>query len=191
VEVTAIENNQEILSIYKSFYPDDECIVGDAIEYVLENYEKFDFIWASPPCQTHSRIRFMASKSKINRKYKAKMPELSLYSLILFLKYFCNDKLWVVENVKPYYTELIRPTIQLGRHFIWSNFIIENRKFEKPVINHIKVTGKTNRYGFDLTKFKLKHRKDQIIRNCVNPKLALHIFNCAFREQQKLDVGVN
>ena len=42
---------------------------------------------------------------------------------------------------------------------------------DKPEIKHNKVTGKTERYGISLDGIKLKHRKDQIIRNCVNPEL--------------------
>jgi DNA (cytosine-5)-methyltransferase 1 len=175
VEVTAVENNKELADVYKQFYPEDEVIVGDATEYLVKNYEKFDFIWASPSCTTHSRIRFMASKSKKNRKYDAVMPNMELYSLIVFLKHFCNDKKWLVENVKPYYEPLIKPTTILGRHLIWSNFDIPKRDFEKPKTNHIKVTGKTERFGINLRGIKLKHRKDQIIRNCVNPEIGLYI----------------
>jgi site-specific DNA-cytosine methylase len=41
-----------------------ESNLEDAKEYLLENYKNFDFIWASPPCQTHSRIR----KAKVDCK---------------------------------------------------------------------------------------------------------------------------
>ena len=37
----------------------------------------------------------------------------------------------------------------------------------------------------DLSKYKTEHRKDQIIRNMVKPKLGLHIFNCAYKEKQE------
>lgn len=49
VEVTAVEINPEIAKIYKDFFPGDEVIIGDAHEYLLHNYDKFDFIWSSPP----------------------------------------------------------------------------------------------------------------------------------------------
>ena len=175
-EITAIEFNKEIAETYKKFYPRDEVIVGDAYEYLLKHYDEFDFIWASPPCQTHSKMRYLASK---RGSYEAKLPDLSLYELILFLQHFCKDKLWVVENVVPYYEPLIKPTLKLDRHLFWSNFSIVEKNFEKPKIKHNKVTGKTERYGISLDGIKLKHRKDQIIRNCVNPELGLHILNCA------------
>ena len=175
-EITAIEFNKEIAETYKKFYPRDNVIVEDALKYLLKHWREFDFIWASPPCQTHSKMRYLASK---RGSYEAKLPDLSLYELILFLQHFCKDKLWVVENVVPYYEPLIKPTLKLDRHLFWSNFSIVEKNFEKPKIKHNKVTGKTERYGISLDGIKLKHRKDQIIRNCVNPELGLHILNCA------------
>jgi len=38
--------------------------------------------------------------------------------------------------------------------------------------------------GFDISKSKLKNKR-QVINNCVEPELGLHIFKCAFKEQQK------
>jgi len=178
VEITAVENVKEIADVYKSLYPTDNVIVGDAMEFLMEHFREFDFIWASPPCTTHSRIRYLASKCG---SYPPKLPDLSLYSLIIFLKHFARDRKWVVENVKPYYKPLIKPTIFLDRHYFWSNFEIRKKEFKKPKVRHNKVTGKTNRYGITLLGIKLKHRKDQIIRNCVNPKLGLHILNEALK----------
>jgi len=57
IEVTAIEINPQIAKIYQDFFPNDKVIVGDAHQYLLEHYKEFDFIWTSPPCPTHSRIR--------------------------------------------------------------------------------------------------------------------------------------
>jgi len=185
VNVTMLENNKEIADVYKRFYPLDKVIIGDAMDYLMDNFDKFDFIWASPPCQTHSKMRYLASK---RGDYKPKLPNLHLYSLILFLQHFAKHKKWVVENVNPYYKTLIEPTIKLDRHLFWSNFGIGKNKFEKPEVKHKKVTGKTIRYGFDLTGIKLKHRKDQLIRNMVNPEVALHIFDCAFNKGS-LNVG--
>ena len=57
-EVTAVENDPEIAKIYHDQFPNDKVIVSDAHKYLIENYQKFDFIWSSPPCQTHSQIRY-------------------------------------------------------------------------------------------------------------------------------------
>ena len=179
-EITAIEFNKEIAETYKMFYPRDNVVVEDALKYLLKHWREFDFIWASPPCQTHSKMRYLASK---RGSYEAKLPDLSLYELILFLQHFCKDKLWVVENVVPYYEPLIKPTLKLDRHLFWSNFSIVEKNFEKPKIKHNKVTGKTERYGISLDGIKLKHRKDQIIRNCVNPELGKHILECSIKNK--------
>jgi len=179
-EVTAVENNEELAKIYDTFYPNDGVEVGDAIKFLMKHWKSFDLIWASPPCQTHSKMRFLASK---RGDYLPKVPDMELYSLILFLKHFCKDKLWVVENVVPYYEPLIKPTIKLDRHLIWSNFKIGERKFDKPEVKHNKVSGKTERYGISLQGIKMKHRKDQIIRNCVNPEMGLHILNFALNSK--------
>ncbi|KKL22545.1 hypothetical protein LCGC14_2434340 [marine sediment metagenome] len=57
VEVTAVEIDPVVAEAYKKNFPADEIIVGDAKEYLVKNFKKFDFIWASPPCPTHSRLR--------------------------------------------------------------------------------------------------------------------------------------
>lgn len=177
VEVTAVELNSEIAQIYQDHFPMDKVIVADAHKYLLEHYKEFDFIWSSPPCPTHSRIRFMASKSG---SYPVEFPNMQLYEEIIFLTHFAECK-WVVENVIAYYEPLIKP-YEASRHYFWANFIIPNKYVEQR--NHNAVTGLTQLYGFDLSKYKIEHRKDQIIRNMVHPNLGLFVFNCAYKEVQ-------
>ena len=55
-EVTAVELDPKIASIYHDFFPQDKIEITDAHKYLLEHYMEFDFIWSSPPCPTHSRI---------------------------------------------------------------------------------------------------------------------------------------
>ena len=45
-QITAVEMVPEIANIYKTFYPDDTVIIGDAHKYLLEHFNEFDFIWA-------------------------------------------------------------------------------------------------------------------------------------------------
>lgn len=56
-EITAVELRPEIANIYRDFFPNDHVVVGDAHEYLQEHFAEFDFIWSSPPCQTHSKLR--------------------------------------------------------------------------------------------------------------------------------------
>jgi hypothetical protein len=105
VEVTAIEYNEEIANVYKQLHPNDNVIVTDAHDYLAKHWREFDFIWSSPPCQSHSKVRMMASKSG---SYDAVMPDMKLWSEIIFLQNFTKntDIKFVVENVKPYYDSI-------------------------------------------------------------------------------------
>jgi len=176
VEVTAVEYSQEIADIYKDFFPEDTVVVADANKYLLEHYKEFDLIWSSPPCQSHSKVRMMASKSG---SYPPVMPDLTLYSEILFLQHFAGGK-WIVENVKPYYKPLIEPTQKLGRHHIWSNFEIPHKVIKDGLSHNDR--GKHDKGFFDLRKYKIKHRKDQLIRNSVDPNLGQYILECALNK---------
>ena len=114
IEVTAVELDNELAKLYKERFPNDKVIVADAHQYLLDHYQEFDFIWSSPPCPTHSVLNY-----SIPLKRYASMV---VYQEIILLKHWFKGK-WVVENVKPYYEPLVKPTVQLGRHMFWSNFI--------------------------------------------------------------------
>ncbi len=58
MEVTAVELDEELAKLYQERFQNDIVIVADAHQYLLDNYQKFDFIWTSPPCPTHSRARY-------------------------------------------------------------------------------------------------------------------------------------
>ena len=53
-EITAVEWDEKIAKIYQDFFPKDKVLVEDAHDYLLKHFEKYDFIWSSPPCPTHS-----------------------------------------------------------------------------------------------------------------------------------------
>jgi len=187
VEVTAVEKDPEIAKIYQEFFPDDNVVVGDAHQYLLDHYKEFDFIWSSPPCPTHSVLEF----SHPLKRY----PDMNLYQEIIFLKHWFKGK-WVVENVKPYYEPLIKPQ-EAGRHYFWSNFNILNIKIDyqigtmnrkaselsrrKAIIREAQIPELTDLHG--LKHFKCKNKR-QVLRNCVIPRLGLHVFRCAFNEVQ-------
>ena len=174
VEVTAVEINPEIAKLYKEFYPGDKVIVTDAHQYLLDHYKEFDFIWSSPPCQSHSKARFWASKGG---RYPVEYFDMGLYQEIIFLQNFCNSK-WVVENVIGYYKSLIKPQ-EIGKHYFWSNFRIIPKKFDRKDIRTIKVSDSV------LSNIKILTRKDAILRSMVNSKLGLHIFKSAFKIKQQ------
>lgn len=180
IEVTSVEYDEEIAQIYQDYFPNDKVIIGDAHQYLLDHYKEFDFIWASPPCPTHSDIRRCGVHSG---QYGVKYPDMRLYEEIILLKHFAllNCK-WVIENVKPYYKYLIEP-FESGRHAFWSNFYIDKTKLiDKRV--HSEIKGNEETYGFDLNNYNINNKR-QILRNLVNPKLALFIFKSAFKEKQK------
>lgn len=170
-EITAIEWDSEITQIYHDLFPQDKVVVTDAHQYLLDHYKEYDFIWSSPPCQTHSSFR-----QNICVRYRgtqAVYPDMKLYQEILFLQNNFKGK-WVVENVKPYYKPLIEPTKILQRHLFWSNFDIPDAQFKKDNIRTAQIPDLQRKYGFDLSGYKLKNKR-QILRNCVEPELGLHI----------------
>jgi DNA (cytosine-5)-methyltransferase 1 len=173
--VTAVEINPEIAAIYKEYFPDDEIIIGDAREYLLRHYREYDFIWTSRPCITHSRARYWTSKGG---RYDPKFPDMGLYEEIIFMQHFVECK-WVAENVVPYYEPLIKPTIQIGRHLFWSNFTIRPYDLEKTDVDIKYTTANNTVFGFSMKGRKINHRKDQILRNLVNPDLGLYILEQA------------
>jgi len=171
-EVTAVENNPEIAEIYSKLFPKDIVLVTDAHQYLLDCFKEFDFIWSSPPCQTHSSFR--KNICVAFRGTKPKYPDMKLYQEIIFLKTHFKGK-WVVENVKPYYDPLIDPSTIIDRHLFWANFDIAESKIKREYwIRHSQIKQLQKMHGFDLSEFKIKNKR-QILRNCVLPKLGLYI----------------
>ena len=179
--ITAIENNRDIAAVYSDLFPNDTVIVADAHKYLLDNYKDFDFIWSSPPCQSHSQIRYNIG-FKADRKYKkvdAKYPDLKLYEEVLLLKYWYEGK-WVVENTIPYYNPLIQG-VKMGKHLWWSNFDIGNYNVKSRGHRGGTVETLTQLKGINLSKYDIKNKR-QILRNCVEPELGLHILNQLLNE---------
>lgn len=108
VEVTAVEYDKQIADIYQEFFPKDKMVIGDAHQYLLENFKKFDFIWASPPCPTHSRINIVFTEGNGNATNPITYPDMKLYEEIILLKHYFSGK-YCVENVIGYYEPLYPP----------------------------------------------------------------------------------
>lgn len=194
IEVTAIENNEKIAKIYQDFFPNDKVIITDAHQYLLEHYKEFDFIWSSPPCPTHSVCCHFLKGQGIVR-----YPDMKLWQEIIFLQNF-YEGLFVVENVKSYYEPFIKPQ-EAGRHYFWANFKIVNKEINctigtmnrqasklsqrKAIIREAQIPELCDLHGLDLMKVKLNNKR-QVLRNCVNPQLGLHIFKMAFKDKQEV-----
>ena len=178
--ITMIEKQHDIAETYRELYPEDEVFEQDAHEHLLQFYKLYDFVWSSPPCQSHTRM-IRGGKNR-----KPRYVDLRLYEEILFLKYNFNG-LWVVENVDPFYGPLIKPTIKIGRHLFWSNFDIKPFEIKSPKNFIMKGTVKESlelkdHYGIQYEGnlyYGDNHDPCQVLRNCVHPDLGEHIINCA------------
>ena len=178
-EITAVEYDANIAKIYQDNFPNDKVVIGDAHQYLLEHFKEFDFIWASPPCPTHSRLRTM---NKV-----IVYPDMNLYAEIILLQKWFKG-LWVIENVIPYYEPLIKPNLIMHRHAIWTNFNIRQKEFEK--LETCKKLGEREflqeKLGFDVSGY-TGIDKRKVLRNCVVPEMGLHIFNCALGKKEEKD----
>ena len=163
IEVTAVELDEELARLYQQRFPNDKVIVADAHQYLLEHFEKFDFIWSSPPCPTHSRMILR----KANRKYK--YPDMKLYEEIILLNKFYKGY-YCIENVIPYYNPLI-PGKQRGRHLYWTNFRLPNILSERKS-PEMKGKGSIDRFSkfhnYDFYKYKGKQHRGKLSRNLVD-----------------------
>jgi DNA (cytosine-5)-methyltransferase 1 len=172
-DITAVEYDPEIAAIYAILHPKDNLIIGDAHDYLLNHFKEFDFIWSSPPCPSHSKVR------KINAKAKPIYPDMKLYEEILLLKHYYPGK-WVVENVRPYYEYLIKPDVTVGRHPYWTNINFGAIEVEK---NRIGAKRGENAHlaaihGIDVKLLKNVDTR-KVLRNMVDPKVGLHILRHA------------
>ena len=180
IEVTAVELDPELARMYKERFPNDTVIVADAHQYLLDHYKEFDFIWTSPPCPSHSRIRFNQAKGRNDDVYKAEYPNMTLYQEIIFLDNYFEGK-YVVENVIPYYEPLI-PAKKRGRHLYWTNFNLpsELSKRKVQIGNGTDEVAKLCKFHeIDLSGYKGEQRKDKIARNLVDYEAGKTIFSVA------------
>ena len=178
-EITAIEFEPKIANIYQDFFPKDKVIVTDAHQYLLDHFEEFDFIWSSPPCPSHSKVRKVGTYSKGGKMiYRPLFPDMKLYEEILFLKHFFKGK-WCVENVISYYDPLITPQ-KSASHYFWTNFLIPSMETGSRD-HHSGIEKLQTRKDFDLSKYEAID-KVKILRNCVEPEVGKQILDFAINE---------
>jgi len=190
-EITAVEWDEELARLYQERFPNDKVIVADAHQYLLDNYQDFDFIWSSPPCPTHSRAR------AYNSKYKAQYPDMSLYQQIILLELVSKGEnprfkgKYVVENVVPYYEPLIQAH-KRGRHLYWTNFNLPNElsKRKPPVFGNS--TDELNKlcefHNYNFKQYKGKQSTVKIARNLVEYEAGKTILDTAMGIIKKKDI---
>ena len=180
IDVTAVELDPYAAELYAERFPNDTVIVADAHAYLLDNYQRFDFIWSSPPCPTHS-----ATNHFLNAQGVIRYPDMGLYQEIIFLQTFYNGK-FCVENVVPYYAPLI-PANKRGRHMYWTNFRLPNvlSTRQAPSMKAHGDRPANNWKAFadfhevDVSKYKGKQSKSKMARNLVDYEAGKTIFETA------------
>lgn len=176
VEVTAVEYDQKVADVYSRLWPNDEIIVTDAHSYLLDNYQRYDFIWSSPVCVTRSKF------TRSGRNRKPYYVDMSVYQQYLLLNHM-SDAYWVIENVHPFFNELIPPTIELGRHRFWTNFHVE--PFVPPELPGMFEKTREELHDFHEIYYSeslcngTNHDPSQPLRNAVHGETGLHLYNCA------------
>jgi len=179
IEVTAVELDPELARLYEERFSNDTVIVADAHQYLLEHYKEFDFIWSSPPCPTHSKVRMT---QKTTKAFKPMFPDMKLYEEIIFLDNHFDGK-YVVENVIPYYEPLIVAK-KRGRHLYWTNFNLPTNVGERKLggilcsmDNEVKTLCEFHDYDF--FKYKGNQRRDKVARNLVDYEVGKTILETA------------
>ena len=176
VDVTAVEIDKDIAEVYADLFPRDKVIIADAHEYLLNNMHDFDFIWSSPPCPSHSQLRYNIG-FLANRKYakvKPIYPDMQLYEEIILLDKWYKG-FYVVENTIPYYKPLVEGR-QMAKHIWWSNidfpdFNIKSRGHRGGTVESLQKLK-----GINLDKYKIKEKR-KLLRNCVEPAISKHIMD--------------
>lgn len=179
IEVTAIELDEELAKLYQERFPNDKVIVSDAHKYLLDHFKEFDFIWSSPPCPSHSKVR-ITQKNRENFKFI--YPDMKLYEEVIFLDNFFDGK-YVVENVTPYYEPLIAAK-KRGRHLYWTNFNLPTNLNDRKLDGILcemrdEVNTLCKFHDYDFRKYKGNQPINKIARNLVDYEAGRTIFETA------------
>ena len=184
IEVTAVELDPELARLYQERFPNDKVVVADAHQYLLDNFDEFDFVWTSPPCPTHSRLNSMIIKNTGKVRY----PDMKLYEEIIILKKWFRGK-FVVENVIPYYEPLI-PGTKRDRHIYWTNFNLPNNLGDRSKKDLTKITCKELQkfHQIDLSNYNGEQNKLKISKNLVDYEAGRTIFETMLGIVRKEDI---
>ena len=176
-----MELDEDAIAVYSDYFPDDRIVQKDAHAYLREHFHEYDVIWASPPCPTHSHVRNVANVGR--GQSPPVYPDMDLYEEIIFLQQAKEsnwnewDGEYVVENVKSYYDPLIEPQ-EISRHYLWASFAIH--PIDVPAQKAEDMRHCEQLFGFDLRLYNMPtKKKGTLLKNCVHPKLGLHILKSA------------
>lgn len=185
-KITAVELDPELARLYQERFPNDIVIIADAHQYLLNHYKEFDFIWTSPPCPSHSRARYW-NASNYDTTTEPIYPDMTLYQEILFLKHWYKTGKFVVENVIPYYEQLIQAQ-KRGRHLYWTNFNLptdlKDRRFSISSAKD-ELNGLCKFHEINIDSYNGEQRKDKIARDLVDYEAGKTILATALNIQLK------
>ena len=190
LEITAVELDTEAARLYKERFPKDEVIVADAHQYLLDHYKELDFIWSSPPCPTHSKVRFTQKNQDF---YKPEYPNMMLYQEVIFLQHHFEGK-FCIENVIPYYEPLI-PAQKRGRHLYWTNFLLPNDIAERSMRgvmccqSNDEFKKLCEFHQYDFTQYKGEQSRTKMARNLVDFEVGKTILETALNIYRKTNVN--
>ncbi len=188
IEVTAIEYDEELAKLYQERFPNDKVIITDAHQYLLDYFKEFDFIWSSPPCPSHSKVRVT---QKTRENFNFLYPDFKLYEEVVFLDNFFKGK-YVVKNVTPYYEPLI-PAKKRGRHLYWTIFNLPSNLRERNLdgilcLMENEINTLSDFHDYDFKKYKGEQRLDKVARNLVDYEAGRTIFETVLGIEKKSNV---
>lgn len=197
-EITSIENNPKVAAVYQELNPDDEIIITDALNYLKQHFKKFDIIWMSPPCQTHSKLQH-SQRKRVNRSVNIIDPQ--LWQCILFGYQHLNDQsiIWIVENVEPWYNKYWNfPHVKLGRHYYYSNANFHNISTKNPGnFSKMNLAALIKFHGLpiddnimELIRSIDRQHPRVVLRNCVHPGEAAQIMQQLIKPAESLEVWI-
>ena len=106
---------------------------------------------------------------------------MKLYEEILFLQHYFKHGKYVVENVIPYYEQLITAQ-KRGRHLYWTNFNLpknlEDRRFAISSAKQ-ELKGLCEFHDYDFNQYKGKQSIIKMARNLVDFEAGKTIFQIA------------
>ncbi|MHA1887546.1 MAG: DNA cytosine methyltransferase [Promethearchaeota archaeon] len=152
-EYFAVDNNHNICIAHKQNNPSSQIICDNALNW-LKYINKFDFIWASPPCQSHSKLQYI---------HKNRLIDWSLWHIIDVLRR--KNIPYVVENVLVYYNEPFEHTLMVGRHCFWSNIKLVPFEYKKCPKKLLKMTNKELIEYHSILPAKKTFRTDRQLKN--------------------------